>query len=281
MKSGNGQYLKDAAPEFYDGIQNESEALVKIYESYGVKVHRPRVIRPDEVAYSLGHGANNIFACDPFWCVGRNVMESSWRKLGGRPQKWSIRELYQAKVDADPQVLLQSCPWPSPGALGDYFFEVGDMLLVGNGNVILSYNDEGTSSNLRGCEWAKRALEADGFKVTIIKLPKTKILHLYAVLCIIGPGTVIAYEGAFPNKKLPPPIKDWNVIWCDFEEAKQTAACAVNINKRTVLLPSKAPKTISAVQNLGFDVVDLDFTYHALGEGGIRCATGVIYREID
>jgi len=185
-------------------------------------------------------------------------------------------------VDSDPSVLLHSCPLPSPGVEGgDYFFEVGDLLIVGDGNVIVAHGEDATSSNLRGCEWAKRVLEADGFTVTILALPKTEILHLFAVICIVGPKIAIAYEHAFPGKVLPEPLKGWNIIWCDYEEAKQTAPCAMNIDRKTVLLPTKALKTRKALTDLGFDVVHLDFAAHAKAAGGIRCATGVIYREID
>ena len=282
IKEYGGKQLEEAAPELFSAYERETDELVRIYEAHSVKVHRPRAIRPEEIAYSFGHGANILTPCDPFWCVGRNVLETSWRKLAGWPQKWAVRETYQSKVDADPSVLLHSCPLPSPGAEGgDYFFEVGDLLIVGDGNVIVAYGEDETSSNLRGCEWAKRVLEADGFTVTILELPQTKILHLFAVICIIGPKTAIAYEGAFPGKVLPEPLKDWNIIWCDYEEAIQTAPCAANIDRKTVLMPTKAPKTRKALTDLGFDVVHLDVATHALFSGGIRCATGVIHREID
>lgn len=281
-KQHGGKLLAEVAPKLYADLERESEELVKIYESYGVKVHRPRAIWPEEMAYSFGHGANSLMPCDPFWCVGRNVIETSWRKKAGWPQKWAIRDLYQAKVDSDPSVLLHSCPLPSPGPQGgDYFFEVGDLLNVGDGNVIVAYGDDATSSNRRGCEWAKRVLEADGFNVTILKLPKTEILHLFAVICIIGPKTAIAYEGAFPGRVLPEPLRGWDIVWCDFAEAKHAAPCAVNIDRKTVVLPTGAPKTRKAVAERGFDVVHLDFSKHAMCAGGIRCATGVIHREID
>ncbi len=284
MRKYGGRLAKDVHPDFYAALERESNELVEIYESYGVKVHRPRPIKPEETAYSFGFGCTNIFSCDPFWCVGRNIIESSWRKKSGWPQKWAVRELYQPKVDADPSVHLHACPMPSPGdgpGLGDYYFEVGDMLVVGDGNVILAYDEAGTSSNPRGCEWTRRILEADGFKVTVVKLPDTGILHLFAVICIIGPGTAIAYEGAFPGRKLPEPLEGWNVVWCDLDEAKATAPCAVNIDRETVVLPRGAPRTRKAVSNLGFNVIDVEFSVHAMAAGGIRCATGVIYREID
>jgi N-dimethylarginine dimethylaminohydrolase len=281
-KDHGGELVEDALPELFEAFERESDELARIYESHGVKVHRPREIRPEELAYSFGFGANNLFPCDPFWCVGRNIIETSWRKMSGWPAKWAIRDTYQAKVDVDPATIVHSCPLPSPGPQGgDYFFEVGDILIVGDGNVIVAYGEDETSSNLRGCEWAKRALEADGFKVTILKLPQTEILHLYAVICIVGPKTAIAFEDAFPGRVLPEPLKDFDVVWCDIEEARAAAPCAVNIDRHTVLLPSEAPKTRAAIEGLGFDVVHLPFATHAALGGGIRCATGVIYREID
>lgn len=281
-KNHAGKKLEDVLPDVVEAFERESDELVKIYEAWGVKVHRPRDIRPEEMAYSFGGGANNLFPCDPFWCVGRNIIESSWRKMSGWPAKWAVRDLYQPKVDEDPSVLLHACPLPSPGPKGgDYFFEVGDLLNVGDGNVIVAYGDDATSSNQRGCEWVKRVLEADNFKVTIHRLPSTEILHLFAVICIVGPRTAIAYESAFPGRTLPAPLKDWDIIWCDRDEAMATAPCAVTINRNTVVMPREAPKTCEALANRGFTVLDLPFAAHAGFSGGIRCATGVIYREID
>jgi N-dimethylarginine dimethylaminohydrolase len=68
---------------------------------------------------------------------------------------------------------------------------------------------------------------------------------------------------------------------CDLEEAKATAPCAVNIDRETVMMPRGAPRTRKAVSNLGFNVIDVEFSVHAMAAGGIRCAIGVIYWEID
>lgn len=284
IKKHGGEFLSEVLPEFYQSLDDESKALANAYTSNGVKVHIPRDMRAEEIAYSFGNGATNVFPCDPFWCVGRNIIETSWRRLIGNPHRWAVREIFLPYIDADPSVLFHACPMPSPGNYpnsGDFYFEVGDMLNVGDGNIILAYDKAGTSSNPRGCEWAKRILEADGFKVTTIVLPDTGILHLYAVICIIAPGVVIAYEDAFPGRKLPEPLSGWEAVWCNYEEAKAAAPCAVNIDRNTVLLPRAAPKVCEAVSNRGFKVIDIDFSAHAKMAGGIRCDTGVIYREID
>lgn len=284
LRRHGGQLLRDADPELYAALEAETNELIAVYENHGVRVKRPRPMKPEEIAYSFGKGASNLYCCDPFWCVGRNIIETSWRRPNSFPQKWTVRELYQPFVDADPAVHLHACPMPSPGSWdwqGDYYFEVGDMLNVGDGNIILAYDTAGTSSNARGVEWARRILEADGFKVTVIELPDTGILHLFAVICIIGPGVAIAYEDAFPGRQLPEPLKGWQIVWCNHEEARATAPCAVNIDRKTVVLPSEAPKVCEEVARLGFNVIDIKWANHAMAAGGIRCATGVIHREID
>ncbi len=284
MKEHGGEPLKDLRPDVYSATARESAALAAIYESHGVKVHYARLVKPEEVAYSFGFGSSNMFPTDVFWCVGRNVIESSWCKMYIRPTRWAVRELYLPYVDSDSAVHLHACPMPSPGdgpGSGDYFFECSDILIVGDGNVILAYDSHRKSSNPRGCEWAKRILEADGFKVTVIEVADTGICHLYAVICIIGPGVAIASEDAFPGRRLPDPIRDWNIIWCSLEETKATAPCAINIDRKTVLLPRGAPRICEAAAKLGFDVVDVDISAHAKVGGGIRCTTAVVHREID
>lgn len=88
-------------------------------------------------------------------------------------------------------------------------------------------------------------------------------------------------EDAFPGRKLPEPLAGWDVIWCSLEEAKATAPCAVNIDRKTVLLPREAPRICEAVSKLGFNVIDMKFNTHAMSSGGIRCTTAVIHRDID
>ena len=87
-----------------------------------------------------------------------------------------------------------------------------------------------------------RSGEIGGQTWELCLAPDTGILHLYAVICIIGPGLAIACEGAFPGRKLPEPLKDWNIVWCDLAEAKAAAPCAVNIDRKTVLLPRAASR---------------------------------------
>lgn len=276
----SGKPLRDVLPALYNALEEESRLLAKIYESHGVKVLFPRPMREEEIAYSFGAGAEAIFSCDVFWCVGRNVMESSWRKMVARPMRWAVRELYQPYVDADPALRLHACPMPSPGQ-EDYLFECSDILIVGDGNVILGSDTEHQSSNPRGLEWARRILEDDGFKVTVAPVVHTGITHLYAVICIIGPGVAIACEDSFPARRLPEPLKDWDVVWCNLEEARATAPCAVNLDRKTVLLPRGLPRVCEAVSKLGFNVIDVEVKAHAMVGGGIRCMTGVIHREID
>jgi N-dimethylarginine dimethylaminohydrolase len=135
MKKHGGKLIKDVLPDYYAALAEESDALAKVYESHGVKTYIPRPVTPEEVDYSFGFGASNIFPCD--------------------------------------------------------------------------------------------------------------------------------------------------VFWCDEAEAKATAPCAVNIDRKTVLLPRDAPRVCDAVSKRGFDVIDLEFSAHAKAGGGIRCTTGVIYREIE
>jgi N-dimethylarginine dimethylaminohydrolase len=279
-KAHEGKLLKDALPDFYAALDIESRTLAAVYESHGVKVHIPRPITPAEAAYAFGYGSSTAFPCDVFWCVGRNVIESTWRRMYVPPLRWTVRELIQPHVDADPSVFLHACPLPNPETQ-DYIFECSDILIVGDGNVILAYDSHRKSSNARGCEWAKRILEADGFKVTVIELLDVGIVHLFAVICIIGPGVAIACEDAFPGRRLPDPLKGWKVVWCSLDEARETAACTVNIDRKTVILPKGAPRVCEAVSKLGFEVVDIEFSAHAQTGGGIRCATAVVHREID
>lgn len=286
MIDNGGKLMSDTDPKLLAALQGEIAALRSTLEGFGVETHTLRAPTAQEVAMSsfAGGGFVQGYAAEPFWLLGNHLVENMWRSpQGHQSYKWSARDLVQPWIDADPAVRHHCPPFTKPveriGVDGDYYYEGGDVEKVGDGNVLVAV--ERHSTNDRGAEWLRRLLEDDGFKVTIVHLNDTGILHLYAVLCLAGPGLAIAYKPSFPGGVLPAPIDDWDVIWLDDDEAQAMGACNIMVDRTHMIIPSACPRLADELAQHGVTAVPVDITNHAPFGGGLRCLAGVIHREID
>lgn len=278
LEKCNGKPVRDVMPEYIEAHLKETEKLKEALEKYNVKVHIERLATNEEInSFNRGKkGFAQVFAAEPIWNVGRNVLENCWAGDFAWAHLFPVRELHQGYIDADENILHYTAPI---GALErDYSYEGGDVMNFGDGRVMVATSR--SSTNDRGAEWVKRMLEHDGYKVHIINLPDTGIHHLFAVMCIAGPKLVIAYEDAFPDG-LPEFINDFDVIWINREEALATGSCCTMINETTILCPAETPRVTQELQKKGLTTVEVPMKYHAYGAGGLRCKIGVIRREIN
>lgn len=278
MRKSNGEPVIHHDPEFIESHLSETQALRQALENHGVKVHIEREASEEEIT-KMSRGAKGftqVFAAEPLWVVGRNVLENAWASDLAWAHLFPVRELHQPYIDADQNILHYTAPSPKPER--DYIYEGGDVLNLGDGRVLVATSR--SSTNTRGANWVKRMLEHDGYQVHIIDLPDVGIHHLFAVMCIAGPKLVIAYTDSFPNG-LPEFMSDFEVIWVNREEALATATCCTMINHNTILIPEEVPRVIDELEKRGINTVPVPFKNHAFGAGGIRCKISVIRREID
>lgn len=271
-----GQLLSESYPEFLAGLQKETQALAKAYEQFGVKVHFAREMSESEILASQPTADfTQVFAAEPLWVVGRNVLENVWASDVAWASIEPVRERHQPFIDDDHNILHYTAPRPTTQR--DYIYEGGDVLNLGDGRVLVATGP--SSTNQRGAQWVKRMLEHDGYQVTILELPEVGIHHLFAVMCVAGPKLVIAYEDAFPAG-LPECMSDFDVIWANRAETLATGPCAVMLDHQHILMPESTPRLNQLLAEKGVTPVTVPFEYHAKLSGGIRCKTSVIRREI-
>ena len=184
--------------------------------------------------------------------------------------------MHQPYIDADPNIIYVNAPTTNPGKL-DYIYEGGDVMNLGDGNVLIATCDSAT--NERGAEWLSRVLQLDGYKTHIINPPDTGIHHLFAVLCVAGPKTAIAYKDSFPDG-IPKPMKDWDIIWANREEAKATGPCGTMINPKTIVMPEETPRLNEELSKRGITPEPVPLKVHAKFAGGNRCMTSIIRRDL-
>ncbi|NOI25240.1 dimethylarginine dimethylaminohydrolase family protein [Vibrio mediterranei] len=272
-----GQLLSHASPSFSAALERENDALIKAFQGFGVKVHQAREVPEGEIAACQRTNVfTQIFAAEPIWVVGRNVLENVWASDMSWASIAPVRELHQPFIDGDNHILHYTAPRPTLSR--DYIYEGGDVLNLGDGRVLVATGS--SSTNTRGAEWVKRMLEHDGYQVCITEVEDTGIHHLFAVMCVAGPKLVIAYRDAFPNG-LPEFMDDFDVVWANREEALATGPCAVMLDENHILMPEETPALNRKLEAKGLTVVTVPFAHHAKLCGGIRCKTSVLRRDIN
>lgn len=278
LESGTDKrLLKDILPEAFDGLMEETDAIVHAYEKHGVKVHLPRLATEGEQKLNWGAGGRwQTFAAEPLWVVGRMVFENQWRNDISRSQVMAVREHHQPYIDADPNILYFNAPTTSPDKL-DYVYEGGDVLNLGDGNIIIATGH--SSTNRKGADWMARILRLDGYKPYIIDLPDVGIHHLFAVMCLAGPRLAIAYPESFPDG-VPTPMKEWDILWATREETLATGPCGTMINPKAIVMPEETPRLNDELAKRGITPVTVPLKAHALFAGGSRCMTSVIRRDL-
>lgn len=278
VKEAAGRPIAQVHPEYTARLESEAAALREAYEAHGVTVQIARAATPEEIAL-VGRGSpafTQMYAAEPIWIVGRNVMENAWASDIAWAHLYPLREVHQPYIDADPAVRHFTAPIPTAGR--DYSYEGGDVINFGDGRVLVAASR--SSTNARGAEWVRRMLAADGYRVDVTTLPDVGIHHLFAVMCPAGPDLVIAYEDSFPDG-LPVLIADdFDVIWANREETIATGPCAVMIDPTTILMPTETPRLNDELCARGLEVVTVPFSAHSLLAGGLRCKTSVIRRAI-
>ncbi len=276
-KRGDKRFLKDLLPKIYDDLFEETEELIKAYENHGVEVRRLRLATEGEELLNWGTGGRfQAFAAEPLWVVGRMVFENQWPHGLSRSQVMAVRDHHQPYIDADPNILYFNAPTTNPDTL-DYDYEGGDVLNLGDGNVIVATGH--SSTNRRGADWIARILRLDGYTPHIVDLPDVGIHHLFAVMCLAGPRTAIAYPESFPNG-VPAPMKDWEIIWTTREEALATGPCGTMINPKTIVMPRETPRLNDELSRRGITPVPVPMKAHSMFAGGNRCMTSVIRRDL-
>lgn len=293
----DGRPVKDCDPKFIAELKKETEALIKVLDkpdsddTYQKVQFRIADIVENDIREKVSRGTkefSQVFAAEPIWIVGRNVLENTWASDMSWGHLFPVRKIHQKFIDEDKNVLHYSAPVPHP--VRDYICEGGDILNLGNGKVLIATGK--SSTNKKGAEWAKRMLEADGYEVQVIDLPNTGIHHLFAVMCIAGPNLAIAYEDAFlPDEtdngaelkpELPEIMKNFKVVWVNRKDALATVTCATMLNEKTIMIPAETsdPVVKKLTNDHGLTVKKVPFKHHAILCGGIRCKISVVRRAI-
>jgi N-dimethylarginine dimethylaminohydrolase len=271
---------KQALPEAFTAGRRQVEALVKIYEKTGIKVHRPRPNTETELDLFRMGGAP-LYARDSMLVVGQNVIELSLRDPSRRKEIFAYREMLARRLAQAPRAQYASMPPPLPAPATEDdegpgpFLEGGDIFLLGKDILV---GNSGQASNEAGIGWLQRFLGPQGYRVQEVPLTDNW-LHLDCVLAVIRPGLAMAVTTAFRDG-LPGPIQEWEIIEASPEEGHALGVNAMCLAPDVVVMGDEHQRLIKELKRREVEVVSGFRTdVVALWGGGVRCLSNPLLRN--
>jgi glycine amidinotransferase len=270
---------KQALPEAFTVGRRQVEALVKIYEKSGIKVHRPRPHTETEL-HLFRMGGAPLYARDSMLVVGQNVIELSLRNPSRRKEIFAYREMLARRLAQAPRAQYASMPPPRPAPATEAdegpgpFLEGGDIFLLGKDILV---GNSGQASNRAGINWLQRFLGPQGYRVQ--EVPLTDWHHLDCVLTIIRPGLAMAVKTAFRDG-LPGPIREWEIIEASPAEGHAMGVNAMCLAPDVVVMGEEHQRLIMELKRRGVEVLSGFRTdVVSLWGGGVRCLSHPLFRE--
>ncbi|MEV6214599.1 amidinotransferase [Nocardia sp. NPDC051833] len=271
-----GKDFGEVYPDKQRAWEAERAELTAVLRRYGVEVLRPRLFTDAEKAATGPAGYANFFVRDPWFTVGDHVIEGVLRFPHRRAEVLPSRELLLDRV-LPSTARYVSLPQPeivAPGQAGPGpFLEGGDVLVLGD-QVFVGCS--GMATNELGYRWLAKYLEPFGFTVTPVRLP-AHVLHLDCALGLVRQGLLIACPDRLPDG-LPAPLRGWDMIEVDEDEAAAMATNGLPIDADTYITDPEFARVGDALKERGVIVEYIDFSVSRLFGGAFRCSTQPLLR---
>ncbi|WP_195604131.1 dimethylarginine dimethylaminohydrolase family protein [Clostridium tyrobutyricum] len=241
--------------------QNELKNLKEVLISHGVEIINPKEVfcRTDETA-----GLGQMFSRDPVFCIGNHI-------IAGNLQI----EMRRKELRGFSNILSDFQKFRAAGNLNeDSFLEGGDVIVdypyvyVGIGKY---------ASNEKGLHWLENQVGQE-LKVIPVYLKNEGILHLDCCMTLIGEKQGIIHPNSL-QKPLPYPLNTYNFIEVDDKTRSELGTNVLMLDPTTIIVQKRHKELQQELRSRGFNVIPLDFTWHARLDGAFRCVTCPIYRE--
>jgi N-dimethylarginine dimethylaminohydrolase len=270
-----GVLLEEADPANYRKVQHQIDALAKVLEDRGIRVHRPEPSRLslEEMAFmaNLQKGSTFLFSRDPTIIIGNRIIEASLKLPMRAKEIFTARRIIRT-ILKEGEAEYAAVPSVSPAFRDDgIYLEGGDVIL--NGSEIYVGNS-GNASSEAGIEWLQIYLGSD-YDVEEIRVKNFR--HLDRVLSLIRPGLgLICPEGIVGE--LPPSLADWEFIRVPLEEARKLACNVFVLDEQTVIIDKRFGWLGKELRKRGETVIELPFDAVTEFGGGFRSSHHPIRR---
>ena len=265
----------------------ERQNLEIILKKYNVEILRPRKLTNYEKQIGFapdgitdGTGFTNFFARDPFFTIGENLIEGSFRSVYRRLEILPIRSILE-KEAASSGCMYVSVPVPdvSEGIDSDTgpFLEGGDILVYGKKIFV---GNSGMASNKKGIDWLGNYLKKFDYEVYEVALAPD-VLHLDCVVSLVREGLLIYCPETLPEG-LPETFKDWDKISVNYDAMRKLAVNGLPINEEVYLTDTEFKNTIGAeLEKRGIKVEYISFSTTRTFGGAFRCSVQPLLRISD
>lgn len=272
--------IAEAFPERWQSTREQMEGVVRTFERYGVKVHRPRPFTPEEQRHlcELQPGHSQLYPADPVFVIGKHFIELSIRRAYRRKEVFPLRDLILPMIEADAEAryvaMPPARPWTPSGDGPGPFLEGGDIILVGR-DVIVGEGE--LCSNRAGIDWLRRYLEPWDYRVHPMPI-KGPILHALGIMCLLREGLLMAHLPALADG-LPEPLRGWEVIEITRAEMEAHATVGVSLDPRRYMIDPRFNRVMDELGRRGIEPVPTPCDAIGFWGGAIRCITLPLRRD--
>lgn len=273
-----GHDLAAVDPERQAAWEHERDNLRVALEGLGVEVLRPRLLTSWEKEAAGSAGYMNAYVRDPWFTVGKFVIEGSLRFPHRRREVLPSRTVLRSEVmDAECTYVAVPTPEVAPLDANDTatgpFLEGGDVLVLGRHVFVGS---SGRASNEAGACWLAKLLEPDGYTVELVSL-QAHFLHLDCVVGLLREGLMVVYEGAFLNG-VPSRLTDWDRITVSESEAMNLGTNGLPVSSDQYVADPAFQRIGDEVARHGISIEYVDFAISRGFGGSFRCSTQPLLR---
>ena len=249
----------------------ELDCFISKLTSYGIKVHRPDLIK----------NYNQIYSRDIGFVIENKFFKSNILPIRSR----EIDALKNILNSLDPELIIT---FPK-----DAHIEGGDVVLHKDKIYVGAYIRSDypkyitARTNLEGLKFLQNYFSNK--EVVLLELnksntdPKKNVLHLDCCFQPIGKKSAIIHKGGFSNKnQLLALIDDFGIENCFFINSKEMFDMMSNvfsINKNTVVSDSSFTRLNKWLIKKSFKVEEVSFREIAKQEGLFRCVTLPLIRK--
>lgn len=282
-------------PRILDEAEEDLARLVGIFESLGVKVHRPQFLDHSRSFGTPDWSTDGFYSyCprDSLMVVGKTVIEAPMAMRGRYFETFAYRRLLS-------DAARQGTRWiaaPKPRLLDSIFrphaanelalldeepvFDAANVIRAGR-DLLYLVSDTG---NELGCQWLQSALGSE-FRVHPCRNLYSSI-HIDSTIALLRPGLALINPERVRDDNLPAPLRGWDLIRAPemvdlglqgeplpWPSSIWIGMNLLMVNPSLAIVDAKQAALHRLLERHGIDVIPLSLRHARTLGGGIHCAT--------
>lgn len=304
--------LREAFPEIWEKIAEESDGLAATLRKCGVKVIRNEKCEyPDGLlnpnAAMRGSKFNSIYGGPAYGRFARNIYFNTWDSLITMTAEFSVRMGTLKLFEQNQELVYYSMPYPEPNVTipgtGTLNLDVAAWRVMPNKHILFSFgvpnekviprvledikyaNSVCSAGIPQGAKFMMRMLEREGFTYEILFFDSHLTYHADCHMMNILEGKCGLPD--LPNYGilgggLPKCIKDWEILKMPVEDVKRGSGNSITLGDGRVIIEARCHETMKRMEKMGIEPVPVKYdTCYDFYHSGPDCSDADIWREDD